>query len=269
MTANQIIDSLCLDENLKQRLVEFMTENKSDIDRLCTKCKNSFKCLSAKSDLMRLGVCVSYAAKYTYPQYERLGIGENVFFDTMGDIALWCYNNKNKGLKNYNWIKNHLNCELFRIGRLQFQLYVCNNRTFEYDCLPFDYGARLVYIHIPQGEKLIYSDCVKSILDAKAFFEKYFPDYEYEFFFCESWLLFDENYLFMEPSCNILQFQALFTIVFSNNDDAQAIERIFGKKRLIKSLYPENTSLQKSAKKYMLGGNKMGIGIGLIAKDEI
>jgi hypothetical protein len=73
----------------------------------------------------------------------------------------------------------------------------------------------------------------------------------------------------MEVSSNILQFQSLFELVYSDDDDNQAIERIFGKRRLIKSNYPENTSLQKRAKKYMLDGNKLGIGIGIIDKDEI
>lgn len=269
MTTNYLLNSLCLDENLKQRLVDFMLKNEKRIDNLCDSCRKSFSVLGAKNDLTRLAVCLRYAVKYTYPKYLSLGISEEIFIATMKDITVWCENNKNKGLKNFNWIKNHLNCELFKIGRLQYQLYVCNNITLDYDCLPFSYGANLVYIHIPQGEKLIYADCVNSILKAKDFFKRYFPEFEYEFFFCESWLLYDENYLFMETSCNILQFQSLFNIVFSHTYDFQAIERIFGRRRLIKRFYPEKTSLQKSAKKYMLSGNKLGIGIGLIAKDEI
>ena len=73
----------------------------------------------------------------------------------------------------------------------------------------------------------------------------------------------------MKPSCNILQFQSLFDIVMSTRDDKQAIERIFGKRHLIKKFYPENTSLQSSAKHFMLDGNRLGIGLGIINKDEI
>ena len=54
----------------------------------------------------------------------------------------------------------------------------------------------------------------------------------------------------MKSGCNILQFQSLFDIVMSSTDDRQAIERIFGKRRLIKKNYPENTSLQKRAKRF-------------------
>ena len=104
---------------------------------------------------------------------------------------------------------------------------------------------------------------------AKAFFAEHFPDYDYKFFICESWLLYEDNWRFMKSGCNILQFQSLFDIVMSSTDDRQAIERIFGKKRLIKKNYPENTSLQKSAKKFMLDGGKMGEGLGVINKNEI
>ena len=89
------------------------------------------------------------------------------------------------------------------------------------------------------------------------------------FFICESWLLYEDNWRFMKSGCNILQFQSLFDIVMSSTDDRQAIERIFGKRRLIKKNYPENTSLQKSAKKFMLDGGKLGEGLGVINKNEI
>ena len=56
----------------------------------------------------------------------------------------------------------------------------------------------------------------------------------------------------------------MFDIVYSSQDDRQAIERIFGKRRIIKSSYPENTTLQRNAKKYILSGKKLGIGIGVI-----
>ena len=152
---------------------------------------------------------------------------------------------------------------------MRYQGYTCKSRFLKYSLLPFDYGEKVIYVHIPQGEKLVYSDCVSSIKEAKIFFEKYFPGYSYRFFFCESWLLFAENWQFMEPSSNILQFSSLFDIVYSCSVDAQAIERIYKKRRINKSKYPEDTSLQKSAKAYMLSGGKLGMGIGVIEKELV
>lgn len=202
-------------------------------------------------------------------EYEKLGIDDQIFMDTMKDIAIWCENNHNKGLKNIGWIKNHLKAELFKIGRLQYQIYPCKNKTLKYDKLPFDYGDNLIYIHIPQGEKLWFGDCVISIKGAIKFFEDLFPNYSYTYFFCESWLLFEDNWMFMAPDSNILQFQSLFNIEYNVKNDHQAIERIFGKRHIIKKLYPQNTGLQHSTKEFLLHGGKLGEGIGTINKNEI
>lgn len=221
------------------------------------------------NDLTRLAVCLNYAKNITQKEYEKLAIPREIFIDTMHDIAIWCENNGNKGLKNHKWICNHLQLELFKIGRLQYQMYKCENDTLDYVCLPFDYGDNLVYIHIPQGEKLRYEACLQSLSQAKQFFEEYFPKFEYTYFFCESWLLYRENQLFMSPDSNILQFQLLFDIVYSAPDDKQAIERIFGKKHILPLLYPEKSSLQKQARRFITKGGKLGIGIGLIHKSDI
>lgn len=264
-----LIDDLCLDENLESRLEIFTQKNKNKIKKLCNRCHKDFNVLAGCSSLMRLAVCLEYAQTYTFDHYNRLGIPQEYFYSTLKDISIWCENHNNKGLKNYGWIKNHLKCELFKIGRLQYQMFCCKNPTLDYKQLPFKFGDNLIYIHIPQGEKLIYKDCVDSLLSAKKFFEIYFPDFNYQFFFCESWLLFEENFAFMDTSSNILQFQSLFNIVYSATDDRQAIERIFGKRRIAKSNYTESTSLQRSAKAYMLDGNKLGVGIGIINKNDI
>lgn len=262
-----LMEKINLSKGLKEKLLALYQSDEKQIKTLAEKCRvnDSFNCLALKSDLMRLAVCLEYA-ECTKENYKQKGIPLSVFYDTMRDIKIWCENNDNKGLKNYRWIENHLKCNLFRIGRLQFQLFRCNLKHLNYKNLPFDYNEKMIYIHIPQGEKLIYNECIESISKARIFFNKYFHDFKFEFFFCESWLLYDENWQFMQPGCNILQFQTLFDIVYSNDNDAQAIKRIFGKRHIIKSLYSEHSSLQKSAKKHILKGNKLGMGIGIIEK---
>lgn len=266
----ELIEKIGLDEKLKSNLINLLENDEKRIIDLADSCKkNGFASLFIKDDMTKLACAIAYADRYTKEEYKSLNIPESVFYDTMGDIAIWCENNHNKGLKNINWIQNHLKAELFRIGRLQYQLYTCNNKTLDYDRLPFNQGDKMIYIHIPQGEKLIYASCVESIKCAKEFFNQHFPEFEYTFFFCESWLLFGDNWMFMSPSSNILQFQSLFSIEYSAPDDKQAIERIFGKRRIIKALYPANTTLQKQAKDFMLHKGKLGIGIGIIHKNEI
>ena len=266
---NELINKIGLDETLEKEVSRLIKEKEQKINLLADKCeKHGFNALSNQNDLTRLAVCLKYAER-TKEKYDALNIDEKIFYDTMSDIRIWCENNDNKGMRNFRWIKNHLCFELFRLGRLQFQLYTCNNPSYDYSLLPFDKGEKVIFIHIPQGERLNYSDCVSSLKAANEFFAAYFENYEYRFYICESWLLYEDNYLFMKPGSNILQFQSLFDIAMSKSDDRQTIERIFGKRRLLKSRYPERTELQRSAKKFMQNGNKAGIGLGIIDKEEI
>lgn len=264
-----LINYINLDEKLKQKVIDLAHKDRVNILLLADKCKaGNFSCLALKGDLMRLAVIIE-CLENTFEKYKTYGIDEKIFSDTVDDIRIWCENNNNKGLKNYNWIKNHISFRLFKIGRLQYQFFTSKNKMLKYDLLPFDYGEKLIYVHIPQGEKLTYRDCVESFKSAKDFFNRYFPDYKYSFFFCESWLLYEGNKNFMLPESNILNFSSLFNIAYSIDIDGQAIERIFGKRHLIKKRYKENTTLRKNAKMHILKGGKLGIGIGFIEKNSI
>lgn len=267
---NDFIDVLNLDAELNNKLIRLFEEQGDRIKALAQRCKDKgFSALVKENDLMRLAVCTEYL-KFTYEFYKEKGISDDIFKHTVGDIKIWCENNDNKGLKNYGWIKNHLKGELFRLGRLQFQ--ICrnfNNPTLNYKKLPINFSDNVIYVHIPQGEKLLLDDCWESLKFAVDFFDKYFADFEYRYFFCESWLLYQDNIKFMKEDSNIIKFASLFDIAYSVREDSQAIERIFGKRKLIKSAYPENTTLQKQAKQFMLNGSKMGVGIATINKDLI
>ena len=255
--------------NISGNLILKLSEvNEGKVMTLSQKClSDGFSVLKKENDVLRLAVILQ-CAKMAKEKYDRFGISEEIYYSTMSDIRIWCENNGNKGLKNYGWLKNHVCLELFRLGRLQFQIYPCKNKTLLYKKLPFSYGENLVYIHIPQGEKLLESDCRESIKIAGAFFEKYFPKYTYNYYFCESWLLFEGNRSFMKKDSNIVSFMNLFTHAYSVKIDQQAIERIYKKRRLFVRNYPETTSLQKSAKKYMEKGGKLGVGVAYIDKSR-
>lgn len=256
--------------NLAPELIEkIQSENIVKVENTALKClKKGFKVLKKEDDLMRLAV-ILYLAVRVKEKYKSAGIDDKIYFDTMSDIRIWCEKNNNHGLKNYSWLKNHVSFQLFRLGRLQFQIYECNNSTLLYNKLPFAYGEKLIYIHIPEGEKLERTKCIESLKLANIFFSRYFSSYIYKLYFCESWLLFEANRDFMAQDSNIVQFLSLFDVHYNLKIDAQAIERIFGKRCILKKNYPENTDLQKRAKKYIREGNRLGIGIGTINKNTV
>lgn len=257
-----------LNSDLIHTVAQFANHREKAVRRHYRKARKNIAHLYKLSDLMCLAV-VLLLMEDTYEEYQRLGIADDVFLDTMRDIDIWCANNKNQGLHNAGWIKNHLQLNLFRLGRLQFQMYTVPSMLPYASVLPCKGKAQVVNIHIPQGEKLDKEQCIVSLLEANLFFAKYFPDYTYTYYFCESWLLYDKNREFMEENSNILRFQSLFDIVYSKANDSQAIERIFGKRKLWKQQYAEQTSLQCRAKQYMLSGGNLGFGVGVISKDDV
>ena len=262
----KLAKTIGLDDSVIKDLEVLVNNKSSQIDTLADKCiTKGFHVLKGKSPMLALAVILKLATNVK-AEYDKAGIDEKIYYDTMSDIKIWCEKTGNKGVKQYMWLQNHVKFELFRLGRLQFQLYPCKNKTLLYNKLPFNYGDNLVYIHIPEGEKLSEDKCKESLSLAREFFGEYFSNFNYEFFFCESWLLFEGNREFMKSNSNIVKFMALFDHCYSVKVDVQAIERIYGKRELFKKRYSENTDLQRRAKAYMLSGNKLGFGIAVIAR---
>ena len=250
------------------RELKALSESKRElINKLSDKCiSKGFHILKGKSPMIALAVILKLAADVK-ARYDRAGIDEKIYYDTMSDIKIWCEKTDNKGIKEYMWLRNHVKFELFRLGRLQFQLYECKNKTLLYKKLPFSRGDKLINVHIPEGERLDETKCLESFAAAERFFSEFFPGHKYKYYLCESWLLFEGNRDFMKDDSNIVKFMNMFEHCYSVKIDAQAIERIYGKRKLFKKNYPENTDLQRRAKDYMLKGNKLGIGVGVKRKD--
>lgn len=253
--------------SLQHSITELAEKNEFGILKNYSRCQKNYGNMRLLDDKMRLAVTLMLA-KDAYRRYREMGIPDNVFRDTMSDIGIWCSNNGNRGLHNTSWLKNHISLELFRIGRLQFQFYRVPKTGEFINKLPFGSSTAVLNVHIPQGEKLDIEQCRSSFIRAITFFDTYFPEFKFDYFFCESWLLYNNNRDFMSSDSNIVRFMNMFDIVYSAPVDAQAIERIFGKRRLSSRLYPENTSLQRNAKKYIASGGRLGFGIGIIPKNK-
>lgn len=239
-------------------------KDKHDFSRFI---KDYSKAIGSDAYLLALSFAV-LRAKDTLTEYHRRGISEEVFDKTMEDITLWCDNCKKKtgffGLENLGWIKNHLSPNIFRLGRLQFQIYHMYYPV--YTSFPAKWkthirrGTPIINVHIPQGEKLTAEACEDSFCQARAFFR----ERDYACFACESWLLFPGNREFMSESSNIIQFAERFDIVAQAKLDHQAIERVFGERQSDINDYPEDTTLQRNAKAYMKSGGKLGTAFGII-----
>ena len=137
-------------------------------------------------------VCLAAAlliSEDAYKQYKKLGIPDEVFYDTFGDISVWVSTAKREenidGLLEVWWIRHILYLNMFKLGRMQYQFYKTDYILSGLSPLqalkaPIKNKSRVLNIHIPEGARLDYSECEKSVLLARNFFSEHFPEYDYK-----------------------------------------------------------------------------------------
>lgn len=146
--------------------------------------------------------------------YQQKNIPENVLLDTLKDIVNWTkvYSKIKNSLYlgEIAWLKRHMTARLFRLGRLQFAFGVC---PIDYPKFNLKKGDNVVEVHIPEGEKICVESCERSFSLAKEFFDKYFPNYDYTCFACESWLLDKKLNNYLDSNSNIVKFASRFEVI--------------------------------------------------------
>jgi hypothetical protein len=197
-----------------------------------------------------------------YEEYRIRGISDEIYYDTFSDIQIWCSTCKRDfdeyGIEEYNWLQEHVQLRLFRLGRLQFQP-IAFDRDLEVDGRKIAKHQIVLNVHIPSGEPLTPLSVEKSFVLARAFFRGASPVYV-----CHSWLLYPELSEVLSTDSNILQFQKQFYIYEVDEQSKEAEQRIFNKVSADPSSYEAQSSLQRSAKAYLEAGHKLGSGYGIM-----
>ncbi len=156
-----------------------------------------------------------------HERYKNKGIPEEIFKATVSDVLNWTRvyyeHTKEVGIASAEWFTNHLGFKLFKIGRLQFAMDKAHE---DIPRLGVKKGDSVLAVHIPSGEPLVIEKCLDSIDNARQFFKKYFPDFDYKCFTCHSWLLDDTLLNLLDESSNIIKFQRLFTEFAKIKSDA-------------------------------------------------
>ncbi len=189
------------------------------------------------------------------------GIAKEITVATLKDVNIWLDNYQVQygklGLGEFCWLKYHYTGDLFRLGRLQFRIEKCLPGVPE--------GDVAIETHIPQGEPLNIDACLESFSLAKDFFKKFYPQHNPKYFMCDSWLLNPNLAKVLPEESNIVKFMRLWeTFPFPADNNTQVVNRVFGlgfKKENLKDA-PENTSLQKAMKAYLLAGGEMNMAGG-------
>lgn len=201
-----------------------------------------------------------------FERYREQGISEQIFWDTFQDVRFWCENAEREfgilGLAEYEWFYRHIDMVLYRFGRLQFEImeteYSLVSKEDGPDVICIEKGMDVINIHIPQGEPLIWEECLKSIKEAGKFWG------EDKLYVCHSWILYPGLDTLLSEKSNIREFRKHFKVLQVDYKEREAEWRIFGK--VLKNIveYPEDTFLQKKVKDYLLQGKCLGNGWGVL-----
>lgn len=219
------------------------------------------------SERARLALDVfTHAAAETKERYDALGLPEEVFWAGAEELQLWrrdCLRKTGEeGLLNLDWPRRFLNLEIFRLGRLEYEARELSEDIRVAHAV-YPAGTPCLDAHIPADEPLLLSAVHYSFASAPLFYREYFGK-DYQLLHCASWLLAPELIGLLPAESNIMQFQRNFTLYGLDYSVRQAEERVFGTISNDIETYPEETSLQRTLKAYLLNGGKVAVGKGIL-----
>lgn len=200
--------------------------------------------------------CYLRAALISYEKYQELGIDDEIFIETMKCFPRFigeCFVKSDVlGFDRAAWSVRQLNLSIMRIGTLEYEYTVSNDK-------------KVISIHIPSGADLSLASLKASFVAARKFTRAKMPEYADAPFICSTWLLFDGLKNFLNPDSKIMQFQSCFDIHKQYDTSGQNLVFIFHKNDCSDyASLPENTSLQRKLKEYLLSGGVITSGYGVV-----
>lgn len=206
--------------------------------------------LGEDPDNVKLLACLLKASADLYEVYKEKGIGDKIYIDTMKCYTRFIDETRKMTGRLYFdrgwWTTRQAGLLLFRIGEL------------EYEMKPLD-GDAVVGIHIPSDADFSPPAVDMSLSLAKEFFAGHFPEWSDAEYRCHSWLLDRQLKQMLRNDSNILSFQDRFEIFDEGETDTDFIQWVFNAdpEKFDPANYdalPEDTSLRRNLKKYLLSG---------------
>ncbi|HOJ10852.1 MAG TPA: acyltransferase domain-containing protein [Clostridiales bacterium] len=130
-------------------------------------------------------------------------------------------------------------------------------------------GSPVLDVHIATGSKLSHEACGESFKASVKFFERYFPELQFDGYMCTSWLLDPQLQCILPRESNIVKFQREFYLYPKKSDDFQTFERVFGNKPDNMKTLKAETSMQKAILDYVNKGNNMRQASMFLLKDDL
>ena len=221
----------------------------------------------AYSAELLLFICFS---KHLRELYRLRCISDRIWFDSMSDLKwkLW----ECKAVKGIwgsfvaGWFPGFFNLTRFALGRLQFEI-VAFDGEYEKDGKKLKKGDKVINVHIPRTLTPLDKESRDDAYAQAAEFFKNMIDGAPIAFVCSSWLLYPEAEKILPAHSNIRGFMADYDMIRSKTSG----EGEYGDMWRLFDMdftgdlndYPEDSSLRRAYKKFLLDGNRTGSGCGV------
>ncbi len=234
-------------------------DGKENMDGLCNILEN------IANEIDEHYYCVGYVfllecLEEVRARYEKIGADKKIFLATVMDLKYKfdeCLNTKGiYGTFVFKWFGRLLKAAIFLIGRFNFETAEFEYDRYEKDGVVINKGDIVLNIHIPPGRGMTEEGRQESYREAAKFFKDVL-NINPKAFVCSSWLLSSANRKILPLKSNILGFMNDFDIIDEKeHTDFPFSWRIYGKAAELPAReWPEDTTIQKGYKKWILDGN--------------
>ncbi|MCR8969377.1 hypothetical protein [Facklamia sp. 7083-14-GEN3] len=201
--------------------------------------------------------------------YKRNSLPLKVLRETLSDLFLRVNLSQGVGLSadDFEWLARIFRLRIFKLGELQFEFTNFNSATLPEDISYINNGYKIlkdnlpiISVHIMQNSLIDKKHSLSSFDQAIQFKQEFLAEFNYNYFYCHSWLLNPNNNSLLDADSKILSFAKNFELLAYSSCPKMAIERIFGTKELSLKNLPQQTSLQRKA---IINLKLLGVGIGI------
>ena len=156
------------------------------------------------------------------------------------------------------WTVRQIHAKLFRVGELEYELREEN-------------GRRDISLHIPSDARMAMDRLDASVTRAKSFLQTFFPGWAGLPMVCESWLLSPALKQLLPENSHIRGFQRAFRIDRTDPEARGVLYWVYHlsaaqQEAIPLEQLPEETTLQRSMKAFLLAGGKIGEAAGELVR---
>ena len=267
------IEKIYANEDAKELFAGAVNDYERDINSNYTELREAAKHageivgVHAYSAELLLFICFS---KHLRELYRLRGISDRIWFASMSDLKwkLW----ECKAVKGIwgsfvaGWFPGFFNLTRFALGRLQFEIVEFNGE-YEKNGKALKKGDKVINVHIPRTLTPLDKKSRDDAYSQAAEFFKNMTDGAPIAFVCSSWLLYPEAEKILPAHSNIRGFMADYDMIRSKTN----AEGEYGDMWRLFDMdftgdlndYPEDSSLRRAYKKFLLDGNRTGSGYGV------